>query len=127
MVTNSAMSVLVVDDFKTMAGIVRKLLAQIGLENVDEAPDGASALARMREKKYQLVISDWNMAPMTGHELLKQIRADEALARTPFVMMTAEQSAAHVVEARKAGVDSFLIKPFNAATLKSKIDEALAA
>ena len=126
MTVMASMSILVVEDFNSMVRIIRSLLKQIGFENVDEAADGSAALAKMRQKKYQLVISDWNMAPMTGHEFLKLLRADEALAQTPFVMVTAESSVEHVIEAKRAGVDSFLIKPFNAQNLKAKIDEALA-
>ena len=121
----ASMPILVVEDFNSMVRIIRNLLKQIGFENVDEAADGAAALAKMREKKYQLIISDWNMAPMTGYEFLKRVRADETLTHTPFVMVTAEASVQHVVEAKRAGVSGFLVKPFNAQTLKSKIDEAM--
>ncbi len=122
----ASMPILVVEDFSTMARIIRNLLKQVGFENVDEAADGSAALVKMRQKKYQLVISDWNMAPMTGHEFLKQVRADGELADTPFVMVTAESSVKHVIEAKRAGVNGFLVKPFNAQALKIKIDEALA-
>lgn len=114
--------VLVVDDYKTMIRIIRNLLKQLGFANVDEASDGTSALSMMREKDYGLVISDWNMEPMTGYELLREVRADDHLSRTPFIMVTAESKTDNVIAAKKAGVNNYIVKPFNAATLKSKID-----
>jgi two-component system chemotaxis response regulator CheY len=122
-----SMSILVVDDYNTMVRIIRNLLRQVGFTNVDDASDGISALRRLREKKYQLVISDWNMAPMTGYELLKEMRADPDLASVPFIMITAESKTENVIAAKKAGVSNYIVKPFNAATLKSKIDTIFAA
>jgi two-component system, chemotaxis family, chemotaxis protein CheY len=122
MSVDHTMPILVVDDYKTMIRIIRNLLKQIGFEDVDEAADGSEALGKMREKKYGLVISDWNMEPMTGYELLKEVRADEKLARTPFIMVTAESKTENVIAAKKAGVNNYIVKPFNAQTLKSKID-----
>jgi two-component system chemotaxis response regulator CheY len=116
------MSVLVVDDYKTMIRIIKNLLRQIGFENVDEASDGTEALSKLREKKYGLVISDWNMEPMTGFELLKQVRADPNLGDIPFIMVTAEAKSENVVAAKKAGVNNYIVKPFNAQTLKGKIE-----
>ena len=84
------MSVLVVDDYNTMIRIIRNLLKQLGFENIDDAADGSAALNKMRAKKYGLVISDWNMEPMTGYDLLREVRADPNLATTPFIMITAE-------------------------------------
>ena len=117
-----SMSVLVVDDYSTMVRIIRNLLRQVGFNNVDDASDGISALRRLREKKYRLVISDWNMEPMTGYELLKEMRADPDLASMPFIMITAESKTENVIAAKKAGVSNYIVKPFNAATLKAKID-----
>ena len=114
--------VLVVDDYKTMIRIIRNLLKQLGFSDVDDAADGTEALGKMRQKKYGLVISDWNMEPMTGYELLKEVRTDDGLARTPFIMVTAESKTENVIAAKKAGVNNYIVKPFNAATLKSKID-----
>jgi two-component system chemotaxis response regulator CheY len=114
--------VLVVDDYKTMIRIIRNLLKQLGFANVDEASDGTAALNMMREKDYGLIISDWNMEPMTGYELLREVRADDRLSRTPFIMVTAESKTDNVIAAKKAGVNNYIVKPFNAATLKSKID-----
>jgi two-component system chemotaxis response regulator CheY len=116
------MPVLVVDDYKTMIRIIRNLLKQLGFANVDEASDGTAALGMMREKDYGLVISDWNMEPMTGYELLREVRADDRLSRTPFIMVTAESKTDNVIAAKKAGVNNYIVKPFNAATLKAKID-----
>ncbi len=121
MAVDKAMSILIVDDYKTMLRIIRNLLKQVGFDNVDEATDGASALAKMRAKNYGLVISDWNMEPMTGYELLKEVRADSGLSKTPFIMVTAESKTENVVAAKKAGVNNYIVKPFNAATLKGKL------
>ena len=118
---NMGMQVLIVDDYKTMLRIVRNLLKQIGFENVDEASDGGSALAKMRQKEYGLVISDWNMEPMTGLQLLKEVRADAKLKTVPFIMVTAESKTENVVAAKEAGVSNYIVKPFNAATLKEKL------
>jgi len=117
-----SMPILVVDDYKTMVRIIRNLLKQLGFQHVDDAADGSEALSKMRQKKYGLVISDWNMEPMTGYELLKEVRGDALLSRTPFIMVTAESKTENVVAAKKAGVDNYIVKPFNAQTLKSKID-----
>jgi len=122
MALDPSMPVLVVDDYKTMIRIIRNLLKQLGFANVDEASDGTSALSMMREKDYGLIISDWNMEPMTGYELLREVRADDRLSRTPFIMVTAESKTNNVIAAKKAGVNNYIVKPFNAATLKSKID-----
>ena len=119
------MPVLVVDDYKTMIRIIRNLLKQLGFSDVDDAADGAEALTKMRGKSYGLVISDWNMEPMTGYELLKEVRSDEQLSPTPFIMITAESKTENVIAAKKAGVNNYIVKPFNAATLKSKISAVL--
>jgi two-component system chemotaxis response regulator CheY len=117
-----SMPVLVVDDYNTMVRIIRNLLRQIGFEDVDAAPDGSAALEKMRGRKYGLVISDWNMEPMTGYELLKQMRADPGLQETPFIMVTAESRTENVIAAKQAGVDNYIVKPFNADTLRNKIE-----
>ena len=122
MAIDFSMPVLVVDDYGTMVRIIRNLLKQLGFTEVDDANDGSTALAKMRERKYGLVISDWNMEPMTGYELLQQVRADDGLKRTPFIMITAETKSDNVIAAKKAGVSNYIVKPFNAETLKSKIE-----
>lgn len=116
------MRVLVVDDYATMRRIIRNLLTQIGITYVEEASDGISALQRLRESKYNLVISDENMEPMTGLQLLKEIRNDSELQGTLFIMVTAESSTGNVIAAKQAGVSNYLVKPFNAETLKKKIE-----
>ncbi|MHA1524191.1 MAG: response regulator [Alphaproteobacteria bacterium] len=122
MALNVSMPVLVVDDYKTMIRIIRNLLKQLGFQDVDDASDGADALQKLRNRSYGLVISDWNMEPMTGYELLKEVRGDETLKTTPFIMITAESKTENVIAAKKAGVNNYIVKPFNAQTLKSKID-----
>ncbi len=119
---DTSMPVLVVDDYNTMIRIIRNLLRQLGFADVDEANDGASALAKMRIKRYGLVISDWNMEPMSGYDLLQQVRADPGLGMTPFIMVTAESKTENVIAAKKAGVNNYIVKPFNAQTLKAKIE-----
>ena len=84
------MNVLVVDDFSSMRRIVRSLLQQIGITKIAEAGDGSTALGKLRDETFDLVISDWNMDPMTGLQLLKEVRADKKLAKLPFIMVTAE-------------------------------------
>ena len=126
MPADPAMPILVVDDFQTMSRIIRNLLKQIGFEDVDDASDGVSALAKMRDKTYGLVISDWNMEPMSGFELLRQIRGLPGLSRTPFIMVTAEAKTERVAAATEAGVNAYLVKPFNAQTLKNKIEAVFA-
>ena len=117
------MKILVVDDYKTMVRIIRNLLKQLDLTNVEEACDGATALAKLREEgDYDLVISDWTMEPMSGFDLLKEVRADDRLKNIPFVMVTAESKTENVIAAKEAGVSNYIVKPFNAQTLKSKID-----
>jgi len=125
MAVNMSMPVLVVDDYKTMIRIIRNLLKQLGFSDVDEAADGTEAFAKMKERKYGLVISDWNMEPMTGYQLLKEVRADDNLNPTPFILITAESKTENVIAAKKAGVNNYIVKPFNAATLKSKIEAVL--
>ena len=117
-----SMPILVVDDYTTMIRIIRNLLKQIGFENVDDASDGSSALVKMHSKKYGLVISDWNMEPMTGYDLLREVRANPKLSQTPFIMITAESKTENVIAAKKAGVSNYIVKPFNAATLKTKME-----
>ena len=116
------MNVLIVDDYKTMLRIIKNLLGQIGFNNVDEATDGTMAFTKLKEKKYGLVISDWNMEPMSGFELLQKVRADAELKATPFILVTAESKTENVIAAKQAGVNNYIVKPFNAETLKQKIE-----
>ncbi len=119
------MSILIVDDYKTMLRIIRNLLKQLGFNSVDEAIDGSSALTKLREKDFGLVISDWNMEPMSGLQLLKEVRADVKLKEIPFIMITAESKSENVIAAKEAGVSNYIVKPFNAATLKGKLTTVL--
>jgi len=119
------MQILIVDDYKTMLRIIRNLLKQLGFNNVDEATDGSAALQKLRDKEYQLVISDWNMEPMSGMQLLTEVRADTKLKDLPFIMITAESKTENVIAAKEAGVSNYIVKPFNAATLKTKLAAVL--
>ena len=125
MVMNKSMNVLIVDDYKTMLRIIRNLLKQIDFNNVEEATDGSEALAKLKTGNYGLVISDWNMQPMTGLELLTEVRQDPKLKTLPFIMITAESKIENVVAAKQAGVSNYIVKPFNAETLKGKIEKVL--
>ena len=117
------MPVLIVDDYKTMLRIIRNLLKQIGFNNVDEATDGKAALEKMQQRKYGLVISDWNMEPMNGQMLLQKIRADEQNKHLHFIMMTADSAIDKIVQAKHLGVSGFINKPFNAEALRAKISQ----
>lgn len=115
------MKILVVDDFATMRKVVKNLLKQAGFENVVEAEDGVVALRLLKSQKIDFIVSDWNMPNMTGLELLKAVRADQELAGTPFLMVTAEALQDNVVAAVKAGVSNYIVKPFTAEVLNEKI------
>jgi two-component system chemotaxis response regulator CheY len=119
------MPILIVDDYKTMLRIIRNLLKQLGFDNVEEATDGSMALTKLRDKGFSLVISDWNMEPMTGIQLLREVRADAKLKDLPFIMITAESKSENVIAAKEAGVSNYIVKPFNAATLKQKLTTIL--
>lgn len=127
MLTDRSIRILIVDDYKTMLRIIRNVLRQLGLVNVDEANDGGEALAMLKQGDYGLVISDWNMQPMTGLELLTHVRADARLSRLPFIMVTAESKVENIVAAKQAGVSNYVVKPFSAETLRAKIDSVFAA
>ncbi|MCF3630682.1 MAG: two-component system response regulator [Rhodospirillales bacterium CG15_BIG_FIL_POST_REV_8_21_14_020_66_15] len=119
------MNVLIVDDYQTMLRILRNLLRQLNFKNIDEASDGSEALKKLRAKSFGLIISDWNMEPMTGIQLLREVRADEKLKHIPFVMITAESKSENVIAAKEAGVSNYIVKPFNAETLKGKLISVL--
>ncbi len=121
MAWNKDMRVLIVDDYNTMLRILRNLLRQLDLNNIEEATNGEEALTLLKTKPFDLVISDWNMAPMTGLELLRTVRGDGQLKRVPFIMVTAESKTENVVIAKQAGVSNYIVKPFNAETLRAKI------
>ncbi len=117
--------ILVVDDYATMRRIIRNLLGQLGFRNVEAANDGMTALTMLRNAPFQLIISDWNMEPMTGLQLLKEVRAERKLADVPFIMVTAESKTENIIAARQAGVSNYIVKPFNAETLKNKMTSVL--
>ncbi len=122
---DKSMSVLIVDDYRTMLRIIRNLLRQIDFHNVDDASDGSEALVKLHAGQFGLVISDWNMEPMSGLQLLSEMRADGALKVIPFIMVTAESKVENVVAAKVAGVSNYIVKPFNAETLREKISKVL--
>lgn len=119
------MNILVVDDYATMRRIIKNLLNQLGFANIEQAADGAQALQILRATQIGLVVSDWNMEPMTGLQLLKEVRADAKLKDLPFIMVTAESKTENIIAAKKAGVNNYIVKPFNAATLKTKLENVL--
>jgi two-component system chemotaxis response regulator CheY len=119
------MKFLVVDDFSTMRRIIRNLLKELGFTNVDEAEDGVNALAKLHGGGFDFVVSDWNMPNMTGIELLRAIRADDALKHLPVLMVTAEAKKENIVEAAQAGASGYVVKPFTAVTLDEKISKIL--
>ena len=122
---DKSINVLIVDDYRSMLRIIQNLLKQLEFNNVDEAMDGEQALAKLRAGNFGLVLSDWNMAPMTGLDLLKEVRADGRLKNLPFIMVSAESKTEHVLAAKRAGVSNYIMKPFNAETLRDKIAKVL--
>ena len=123
--TDSLMRILVVDDFSTMRRIVRNLLKDIGYSNTDEADDGARALQKLKAEHFDFVLSDWNMPNMTGIDLLRAIRADEAIKHLPVLMITAEARKENIIEAAEAGASGYIVKPFTAATLDEKVKKIM--
>ncbi|HHN64583.1 MAG TPA: chemotaxis protein CheY [Nitrospirae bacterium] len=120
---NPDMRILVVDDFSTMRKIVKNVLKQLGYSNIEEAENGAEALKKLRAKKFDFVVSDWNMPNMDGLEMLKTIRSDSELKDLPVLMVTAEAEKDKVIAAIKAGVNNYIVKPFTAETLKQKMEQ----
>ena len=125
MAVDKNMKVLIVDDYRTMLRILRNLLRQLDFRNVHEATDGCDALQKLKEGGFGLVISDWNMEPMTGIQLLRAVRADEKMKHIPFIMVTAESKPENVIAAKQAGVSNYIVKPFNAETLRGKMASVL--
>lgn len=123
MILDKNSKVLIVDDSRVVRGVVGKILAQLGYNNFDEAVDGSDALARINATRYSLVISDWNMAPMNGEELLENLRAQERFAKLPVIMMTTEPSVDKISKARYARTSSFIVKPFDSEALQAKISQ----
>jgi two-component system chemotaxis response regulator CheY len=125
MAVDKKMPILIVDDYATMLRIMKNLLRQLDFENVEEATDGGEALRKLKVGGYGLVISDWNMQPVTGLDLLKNVRSDAQLKHIPFIMVTAESKTDNVVTAKQAGVSNYIVKPFTADTLKTKMESVL--
>jgi two-component system chemotaxis response regulator CheY len=121
------MKVLIVDDFATMRRILKNILKQIGFKNISEADNGKAALKELKNEKFDLVLCDWNMPEMPGIELLNQVRSDDQLRGIPFVMVTAEAKKENILEAVKAGVSSYIVKPFTAETVSEKLKKIFAA
>lgn len=117
------MKVLVVDDFSTMRRIVKNLLRDLGFTNIQEADDGSTALPMLQGGDFDFVVTDWNMPGMQGIDLLKAIRADSNLAHIPVLLITAEAKKEQIIMAAQAGVNGYIVKPFTAGTLKTKIDK----
>ena len=115
------LTVLIVDDFLTMRRIVRKILRDLEFENIIEAEDGSAALDILKTTKVDLIVSDWNMPKMTGLDLLKEVRGNDSTKDTPFLMVTAEAQKENIVEAVKARVSNYIVKPFTAAILEEKL------
>ncbi len=120
------MRILIVDDFATMRRIVRNILKQLGFTNAEDADDGTTALAQLKASQFDFVVTDWNMPKMSGLELLKAIRADPDLKHIPVLMVTAEALQENIVAAAKAGVNDYIVKPFDAQTMKGKLDKIFA-
>ena len=125
-VIDRSMPILVVADSAAIVRIVRSLLHQIGFIDVDESSDSASALGKMRDKPYGLVISDWNLGSMIGFALLREVRGDPGLKRTPFIIMTGEYKVENVIAAKRAGISNYIVKPFDSPALKAKIESTFA-
>ena len=117
------MRILVVDDFVTMRRIVKNLLGELGFKNLDEADDGRTALPILQQGGVDFLVTDWNMPGMTGLDLVKAVRADPKLKNTPVLMVTAEAKKAQIIEAAKAGINGYVVKPFTAGMLNQKIEK----
>ncbi|KJR43522.1 response regulator receiver protein [Candidatus Magnetoovum chiemensis] len=124
--TNKEMKVLVVDDFATMRRIVKNILKQLGYENIEEAENGEEAFSKLQSGKFDFLVTDWNMPKVTGLDLLKKVRSDPNLKGLPVLMVTAEAEKSQVIEAVKAGVNNYVVKPFTADALKEKIEKIFA-
>ena len=125
MTIDTNMPILIVDDYKTMLRVLRNFLLQLNFSNIEEATDGSMALQKLRQQDFGFVISDWNMEPMTGIQLLREVRADDKLKHLPFIIITAESKSENVIAAKQAGVSNYIVKPFSAETLKSKMTSVL--
>jgi two-component system, chemotaxis family, chemotaxis protein CheY len=121
------MKILSVDDSATMRRIIKNQLKQIGFENVDEAENGRAALALLTKDAYDLLITDWNMPEMNGLDLVKEVRRTEAIKAIPILMVTTVSAKEDIVTALKAGVSNYVVKPFDAETLRAKVTQVSGA
>ena len=124
-VVEQNMKIMIVDDYKTMLRILRNLLKQLNFLNVEEATDGSMALEMLRKNTFGMVISDWSMEPMTGIQLLREVRSDDRLKHLPFIMIIEGGKSENVFAAKEAGVSNYIVKPFNAEILKTKMFSVL--
>lgn len=120
------MKILIVDDFATMRQIVKKSLGALGFHNITEASDGVDALEKLGKDTFGFIISDWNMPNMMGLDFLKHVRSNDGYKSIPFLMVTAEAKRENVIEAAKAGVSQYIVKPFTVESLQQKIDAIFA-
>lgn len=125
MAMDTSIKVLVVDDFATMRRLVKGVLKHLGFSNIIEADDGSTALNELKKEPIGLIVSDWNMPKMSGLELLKAVRGDDSLRHLPFIMVTAEGQRENVLEAVKAGVSNYIVKPFTPETFNEKLQKVL--
>lgn len=125
MTVDKNMRILVIDDFQTMRRIIINLLRQLGFTNMTEADDGSTAWEKLQVEHVDLIVSDWNMPKMTGMDLLRKVRSSDKYKTTPFIMVTAEGKRENVIAAVQAGVSNYIVKPFNAATLKEKLSKVI--
>ncbi len=114
--------VLVIDDYRDIVRLLTNLLRQLGFSDIDGAMNGAEGLRKLRKRDYALVLCDWNMEPMTGLQLLREVRADTGLSDLPFIMVTGESKTEYVVAAKRAGVSNYIVKPFNVQAVRTKIE-----
>jgi len=117
------MKILIVDDFSTMRRIIKNILKQLGFERIEEAEDGEQAYNKLQNDSFDFVITDWNMPNLDGLGLLKKVRGDKRLKDLPILMVTAEAEKDKVIEAIKAGVNNYIVKPFTEEVIKEKMDK----
>jgi len=117
------LKILVVDDFSATRTIVINYLSKLGYKNTVEAEDGFSALARLKSALFDLVVTDWSMSDMSGLDLMKQMRADSDLKHIPVLMVTSEDLHGNIVTAIKAGLNDYIVRPFEEHTFKQKLEK----
>ncbi len=121
----SDMKILIVDDSEAMRRILTNTLGKLGYENTTVAENGQEALTLLKGGEYEFVFTDWNMPVMDGLTLVKNIRSTDAIAQLPIIMVTTEAAKDDILEAIKAGVSNYVVKPFTVDTIKEKLDATL--